>query len=129
MSILDRLFGTYEETLPDAWKNLIDENQLNSLIKTSYEKPVVIFKHSSRCGTSAMAKHTLENRWDFRSEELEFYYLDILTYRPISNLVAKTFKIVHHSPQMILVKNGVAVYDTSHHSISIGNLRKALQVV
>ncbi len=126
MSILDRLFGTYEETLHEDWKNLSDEGQLNQIIKDSFEKGIVIFKHSTRCGTSAMAKHMLESAWDFGRDELDFYYLDIFAHRPISNLIAKKFKVVHHSPQIIIIKNGEAAYDTSHHNISIGNIRKAL---
>ncbi len=128
MSLMDRLFGTFEETIPDFWQNLSDEEQLKTIIQESYQKPVVIFKHSTRCGTSAMAKYTLETGWDFQSEELDFYYLDLIQHRPVSNLVAETFKVVHHSPQIIVVKNGEAVYNTSHHNISIGTLKKALEI-
>lgn len=128
MSIIDRLLGTYEETLHDDWHHLTEEKQLQEIIQTSREKPVVIFKHSTRCGTSSMAKHTLETGWDFEKGELDFYYLDLLAFRSISNQVAETLKVVHHSPQIIVVKNGAAIYDTSHHNISIGTLRKALNL-
>jgi len=120
--------GTYEETIHDHWKPLTDEGQLQTIIQASYKKPVVIFKHSTRCGTSAMAKHGLETNWELQPEELDFYYLDLIRYRSVSNLAAETFKVVHHSPQIIVVKNGEAVYDTSHHNISIQTLKKSLEI-
>lgn len=126
MSIIDRLFGTFEETLHEDWHQLTEAEQLQGIIQTSYQKPVVIFKHSTRCGTSSMAKHTLETGWNFQKEELDFYYLDLLAFRSVSNKVAEAFKVAHHSPQIIVLKDGEAVYDTSHHNISIGTLRKAL---
>ncbi len=127
MSIIDRLFGTFEETLHEDWHKLTEEAQIQEIIQSSYEKPVVIFKHSTRCGTSSMAKHSLETAWDFQNTELDFYYLDLIVFRSVSNKVAETFKVVHHSPQILLIKDGEAVYDTSHHNISIGTLRKALE--
>ena len=129
MSILDRLLGTYEETLHGDWKNMTQEDQIQEVLQSSYGKPVVIFKHSTRCGTSSMAKHTLETGWDFEKGDLDFYYLDLITYRQISNNIAQTFKVSHHSPQIIVIKDGLAVYDTSHHNISIGNLRNALKAI
>lgn len=129
MSIIDRLFGTFEETIHEDWHQLNDSSQLLEIIQTSYEKPVVVFKHSTRCGTSAMAKHTLETGWNFKKEDLDFYYLDLLAFRTISNKVAEEFKVVHHSPQILVIKNGKSVYDTSHHNISIGTLKKALEAI
>jgi bacillithiol system protein YtxJ len=121
MSIIDRLLGTFEETLHDDWHPLTEEKQLQEIVQTSYE-------NGSECGTSSMAKHTLETGWDFQKEELDFYYLDLLAFRPISNKVAETFKVVHHSPQIIVIKDGEALYNTSHHNISVGTLRKALNL-
>jgi len=48
--------------------------------------------------------------------------LDLIAYREISNAIAERFQVHHESPQVILVKNGEAVYDASHMEISTQEL-------
>jgi bacillithiol system protein YtxJ len=45
------------------WNALTDLEQLNEIISSS-EKPVVIFKHSTRCSISRMALKQFENEFD-----------------------------------------------------------------
>jgi bacillithiol system protein YtxJ len=49
---------------------------------------------------------------------LKVYYLDLLNYRDISNEIGVMFQVMHQSPQLIIVKNGVAVYNASHSDIT-----------
>lgn len=100
-----------------AWKQLTSLHHLEQLVEKSKTKPVVIFKHSTRCGVSSHAMHKLETNWQFKEEDLHFYYLDLLSYRNISNEIADRFNVVHQSPQIIIVKNGKAVFDISHQGI------------
>ncbi len=115
------------EALYGPWKVLHKEEQLEEMISLSHQKPVVIFKHSTRCGISAHAKYRLENEWGFQPEELEFYYLDLIAHRPISNRITQDFQVVHQSPQLIVLRHGKAVFDASHHLISAALLRQALE--
>ena len=108
------------------WIHLDTAAQLEQIKRDSFVKPVVIFKHSVTCGISAFAKQRLEDKWDFTDEDFDFYYLDLLSYRPISNQISSDFKVTHQSPQIILIKDGSAVYNTSHHAISVDDLRKSL---
>lgn len=125
MGFLDRLKNSQEQTISD-WKTLTTEAQLTEAIEASYEKPVVLFKHSVTCGISAGAKNRLESAWDFGSEELDFYYLDLLAFRPISNKIAADLGVIHQSPQIIVVRNGKAVFDTSHHNINTNAIAAAI---
>jgi bacillithiol system protein YtxJ len=127
MGFLDNLRRASEAGAPPAWQALTDLGQLDRLQEASQHKPVAIFKHSTTCGISAMAKHTLESGWDFGPEELDAYYLDLLAYRPVSNAVAERWGITHQSPQMILIYRGKAVYAASHQAVSAPSLRKALE--
>jgi len=43
--------------------------------------------------------------------------LDLIAYRNISNKIADDFGITHQSPQILLIKNGKAVYNESHEGI------------
>lgn len=105
------------------WKQLEHPEQLEEIKEMSKSKPVAIFKHSIRCGVSSMVKSQLEREWNLSPEEVTFYYLDLITYRPISNQIEKDFGVVHQSPQLILLKNGEVVYHDSHYSISVDQVK------
>lgn len=124
MSRTNRLFNQAETGLPFNWQNLESPEQIDEIVARSQAKPVVVFKHSTRCGVSHMAQHNLEHKWDFQPEDLDFYYLDLIRHRPVSNAVAETFGIRHQSPQILVVRNGEVIYHTSHHMISVEVIRK-----
>lgn len=126
MGFLDQFKKTRDSDLHEDWKSIETELQLKAAMDESFEKPVVLFKHSVTCGISGGAKYGLEREWDFTSDELSFYYLDLLSFRSISNKIAADLGVTHQSPQVILLKNGKVVYDTSHHNISVAALRKHL---
>lgn len=126
MSFLDQFRRMRDSEIHSDWKAITSEDQLQAAIDESFEKPVIIFKHSTTCGISAGAKYRLEENWDFKPEEVSLYYLDLLAYRSISNKIASDLGVTHQSPQVILIKNGMASFDTSHHGVSISALRAAL---
>lgn len=102
-----------------TWKNLTEEDQFDEINEISKTKTVVLFKHSTTCGISLHAKYKLESDWSFSENDLDFYYIDLLKDRHISNFAAAHYKVVHQSPQILIIKNGKAVFDTSHNAISI----------
>ena len=101
----------------ENWKNITTENDVQSIIEASLIKPQIIFKDSVTCGISAYAKERLELGSDLLTETADFNYLDLLTYRAVSNFIAKELNVIHQSPQIIVVKNRTVVYKDSHHSI------------
>ena len=101
------------------WENLENIGQLKEIKRLSDIKPVLIFKHSTRCSISSMAWDRMRRNWkDTDTEKVTPYYLDLISYRDVSNAVASEFGIRHESPQVILIKNGEAVYDNSHMGIN-----------
>lgn len=99
------------------WITLTNEEELQQLILNSNEKPQVIFKHSTRCSISSMAKNRLER--SKQPGEVDFYFLDLIKYRNLSNRVAEHFSVYHESPQVLLIKNGECIYDESHSGIKM----------
>jgi bacillithiol system protein YtxJ len=97
------------------WQYLTEESQLEAIKEESFNYPVVIFKHSTRCSISLMAKNRLER--EGASKNIRFYHLDLIRYRAISDKVAAVFKVHHESPQVLLIKNGECIYDESHSGI------------
>jgi len=108
------------------WIQLTNLNQLEEIKERSGQKPQVIFKHSIRCSISSMAKGRLER--SNAPNDADFYFLDLITYRDISNKIAKDFHVYHESPQIIVIKNGECVYDESHGSITMDEIKEQVMV-
>lgn len=106
------------------WEPLTEVSQLENILEESKDRPVLIYKHSTRCGISGMALNRLERSWDAEGTIIKPYFLDLISYRNISNIVEEMFGVYHESPQVILVKNGKAVYDDSHMGISFSALKQ-----
>jgi len=101
------------------WKKLEHLSQIESIKKESEQQPVMIFKHSTRCSISAMAWDRLKRNWKPEdNKKFSPYYLDLITYREISNAIAKEFDVYHESPQVIIIKGGKAIYNNSHMGVN-----------
>jgi bacillithiol system protein YtxJ len=102
------------------WIELQTETQLEEIRERSADRPQLIFKHSTRCSTSMLVKNRLERSG--QPESIDFYYLDLIRHRPISNKIADTFRVRHESPQILLIRNGQCVYDESHTGITMDDI-------
>ena len=105
------------------WKSLTTKEDISEAIKSSFDENSVtcIFKHSTRCSVSRMVLK------QFEAEALpevngNFYFLDLLSYREISDAIAREFSIQHQSPQLLILKNGKAIHAESHENISFNNI-------
>jgi bacillithiol system protein YtxJ len=105
------------------WKELNSINDLEAALKASHDQPVALFKHSTRCSVSLMAKKSVERFWDL---DIDAYYLDLIAHRDVSNSIAAQLNIDHQSPQMFLVKGGKAIYNASHGSIDVDAMGELL---
>jgi bacillithiol system protein YtxJ len=106
------------------WIDLNNIQQLADIKELSKTRPQVIFKHSTRCSVSTMAKSRLE-----RNEQpatCDFYFLDLLKHRSISNQVAEDFSVTHESPQILLIKNTECVYEESHSGIMMDEIAEQI---
>ncbi len=100
------------------WENLTSEQQLSDLIQQ--ENPFAVFKHSTRCSISSMAKNRVEREWNL---DIPIYYLDLLNFRSVSNLIAQLSGVEHASPQLIVFQNGKSIYDASHNAIAPSEIK------
>ncbi len=106
------------------WKTLNAPEQIAEILDNSFRQPQIIFKHSTRCSISSMAKNRLDR--SEQPENTDFYYLDLIAYRDISNKVAADFDVYHESPQVLLIKNGECTYSESHMGISMAELEEQI---
>jgi bacillithiol system protein YtxJ len=108
------------------WKNLTDINQLNEIKKDSGYS--VIFKHSTRCSVSSMAKRGFESDWDAIPENTPLYFLDLIAHRDISAQISELFQVHHESPQVLLIRDGECILDASHSDISAEEIAENIVV-
>ena len=129
MGLFSNVFGSSENQNKSNstvnWIPLTDLSQLDEIVTLSNEKPVVIFKHSTRCSVSRFALKQFESEYDL-TDRVDAYFLDLLEYRVISNEIASRFGVYHQSPQLLLIKEGKSVYDVSHSDINARELKGKL---
>jgi len=111
-----------QSKIKHEWLILNDINQLEKIATSSESKPVIIYKHSTRCGVSTAAKKRLEKGWGQLKSKFDLYYLDIFMYRDISDQIAILYNVKHESPQILIIYKGKVIYHTSHYDITIKNI-------
>ena len=102
------------------WIEITTALQLADIKKQSKNKPQLIFKHSTRCSISGVAKNRLERSTP--PGNIDCYFLDLIRHREISHKIAQDFSVFHESPQVLLIKNGECVYDESHSGINMNDI-------
>nr|WP_237690635.1 bacillithiol system redox-active protein YtxJ [Paenibacillus caui] len=101
--------------------------QLQDVLKASANQPVLLFKHSTRCPISARAYQEVSDYLNDQPNENVIYALiHVVEDRPVSLEAADLLGVKHESPQAILVKDGKAVWNTSHSGITSENLKENL---
>ena len=60
-----------------------------------------------------------QDLWDARLNDfhVEFFYLDLLAFRQLSNAIAARLNVPHQSPQVLLIINETCTLHASHSEI------------
>lgn len=130
MSFLKNIFGENQseneqsENTNAKFFTLNNINQLDEIDEISQTKPVVLFKHSTRCFISRTALKNFESEFNFPAHKIDWYLLDLLNHREISNEIAHRYHVSHQSPQIVVIRNGKAIFNESHDGISAEDLKQ-----
>lgn len=129
MGVLNTIFGRKDKNKEGEesfinWTPLTSIEQIKEIKELSNKQPVAIFKHSTRCGISSMVIKRFVNSFDEELKDFKVYYLDLLSYRDISNEIGYTFQVLHQSPQLLVVKKGEVISHASHYDIARIDLKK-----
>ena len=100
--------------------------QIKTIKELSKSETILVFKHSTRCSISSMVIKRFENLFDSSMNNIKVYYLDLLNFRAISDEVGYSFQVQHQSPQLLIIRNEVAVLNVSHYDITTVNIQKYL---
>jgi len=132
MNFLNNIFGgkkidTFKEQDSKShinWLPLTSIDQIEEIKALSKTESILIFKHSTRCGISRIVIKQFEGLFTEEYQHLKVYYLDLLNYRNVSNEVANFFQVTHESPQLLVIKNTISSYQTSHNEVALVNLSR-----
>jgi FkbM family methyltransferase len=78
------------------------------------------FKHDERVIPLKYAVSSSNN------EKIEFYFLDLLEHRNVSNEIANKLNVEHQSPQILLISNGKCFFNASHEAIDFKGLQEKI---
>ncbi len=131
MGLFNDLFGkTKNETKIEKkqvpWRPLVSVDQLEEIAEKSNARTQIIFKHSTSCGISRMVLNTFNTNYDYTKDEFDLYFLDLHSNREVSNETGYKFQVMHQSPQLLVIRNGVVVAHGSHGGINDIDLAKYL---
>jgi len=127
------LKNIFKETSSNASENSKEDvkyfelnkmEQFDEMDEISATKSVVIFKHSTRCSISRMALKQFDAAFNYPEEKIDWYLLDLLNHRDLSNEIANRYNVTHQSPQILVIQNGKAVFNASHDSIAAEDLKQ-----
>jgi bacillithiol system protein YtxJ len=127
------LKNIFKETSSNASENSKEDvkyfelnkmEQFDEMDEISATKSIVIFKHSTRCSISRMALKQFDAAFNYPEEKIDWYLLDLLNHRDLSNEIAHRYNVTHQSPQILVIQNGKAVFNASHDSIAAEDLKQ-----
>ena len=110
----------------ESWNKITSEQEIKDIVEKSHQTPQIIFKDSVTCGISAYAKSRIVDGYDEIDGKADFNYLDLLSYRSVSNFIADHLGVYHQSPQIIILKNGEVVHSVTHHAINPKGIAEVL---
>jgi bacillithiol system protein YtxJ len=98
-----------------------DRDDLDTLLDDSKLRPVVVFKHSNACPLSAAAYREMEKF------EGDVSLVVVQTAREVSRELASITGIRHESPQVLVLRDGKAVWNASHYQIKADTVARAIE--
>lgn len=106
--------------MSNKFLSLADKETLDRLMLDSKDHPVVLFKHSNTCGISSAAYREMEKLDNVN-------LLEVQSARELSREVESITGIEHQSPQVIVLKDGKAVWNASHYGVKATAVASAVE--
>jgi bacillithiol system protein YtxJ len=105
--------------MPAPLEHLTHLDQVEELVRESATRPVLIFKHSTSCGTSAQAMDELLEHLDHAdAADARYAVVTVQSHRAISNGIAQRFAVRHETPQALLIVDGRVTWAASHFRVT-----------
>ena len=100
---------------------ITDVESFEELVSRSHNAPVVVFKHSTTCPISAAAYHEMSHF------DGDVALIQVQRARNLSKEIEQKTGVAHESPQVLVLRNGKAVWDASHWKVKSDAVREAVR--
>lgn len=117
LRIIIKMLKGNKDPQSQKWNAISEIEKLNSLLSKSEKLPQVIYKHSTRCSVSYLAKEELERHMNTLTEHADMHMINVVEERELSNVVAEKLNIRHESPQVLVLKNRQVIWSGSHWNV------------
>lgn len=94
-------------------RRLADDVDLDAVLEAPL---LVLYKHSPSCGASRWARTEMERFLD-EHPDTPVVLIDVVMQRSLSGRIADALDVRHQSPQVIVVRDGVATWHASHGDV------------
>jgi len=104
------------------WRHFSNEKNFEARLEESKSLPLLLFKHSPRCGISFDIKSKVDTKLEQLSQKYDCYLVDVISERVLSQHIAKESGVMHQSPQLIIFDQGNVLYHSSHYGINLSQI-------
>lgn len=111
--------------MPRTLQQLTTEGEADAVFERDR---AIVYKHSTRCPISSFAYDEVERFVD-RHPDAPVYLVDVIANRATSRHIAARTGVTHHSPQVIVLRDGAPVWDRSHDAITAGALERQWELL
>lgn len=110
-----------EDVMSNNFLRIDDRAALENLLTDSRERPVIVFKHSNSCPLSSRAYREMEKL------DGQVNLLEVQSAREVSRELSNLIGVPHETPQVIVLRDGKAVWNVSHFDVKAEAVIKALE--
>jgi bacillithiol system protein YtxJ len=100
---------------------------LDRLLAQTSERPLLLFKHSVTCGTSAEALDELIDHLNEDQLDARYAIVTVQSHRELSNAVSARLGVRHETPQALLIRNGRVIWSASHFRVTAAAVQSAIR--
>lgn len=105
---------------------LTNNEEMRAMLEKSRDQPVLLYKHSVSCPISGYAWYEVKDCLDLGATSPVCYRVTVQFHPEVSRDIAAALDVTHHTPQVIIVRDGKASYVASHWQIKKQTLQRAL---
>jgi bacillithiol system protein YtxJ len=100
---------------------------LDRLLAQTADRPLLLFKHSLTCGTSAEALDELIDHLNEDKLDARYAIVTVQSHREISNAVSARLGVRHETPQALLIRDGRVIWSASHFRVTAAAVQSAIR--
>ena len=105
---------------------LTSHDAIDEMLAKSFNEPVLLYKHSVSCPISGYAWYEVEDCLACGDQAPACYRVTVQMHPELSRDIAESLNVIHHTPQVIVVRRGKADYVASHWQIRRQSLQRAI---